>query len=136
MCFASKLKDEGFELWVLQAPLWLCSPPHTSSWVMKALPLVTFVLPCFLQLLCICDWSCLNHCFDDVQERAGSSSLSLGCLGFCSNSKRGNHKLFSVAEVRNANSEDALGRSSEMGRGTFRGTPHPAVSGPGKPRSS
>lgn len=56
---------------------------------MKALPQVTLVLPCFLQLLCMCDWSCLNHCVDYVQERTGSSSLSLGCLGLCSSSRRG-----------------------------------------------
>jgi len=37
-------------------------------------------------------------------------------------------------EEKSSDSEDTLERSSETGRGTFRGTPHPAVSGPGKPR--
>lgn len=46
-------------------------------------------------------------------------------LVFAAVAEEGNCELFSVAEVRNSDSEDALGRSSEMERGTFRGTPHP-----------
>lgn len=88
---------------------------------MKALLLVTLLLPCFLQLLCKGDWSCLNHCVDYVQERTGSSSLSLGFLGFCGDSRRRRKsQLFKVAEVRNCDSDHALGRSSEVGRGIFR----------------
>lgn len=53
-------------------------------------------------------------------------------LGFAAIAEEGNRKLFSVAEVKSSDSEDAPGSSGEMGRGT----PHPAASGPGKPWGS